>query len=83
MLMRYLCKGLYYASVAIWIFAALSVVARPAYAFYVDPGSGLFMLQVVGSTIGGITFLIRKRIRQLFGRFGRSPKKAAEDVESH
>jgi hypothetical protein len=80
MLMRCLGRGLYFASVVIWLFAALGAVARPAYA-YVDPGSGLLMLQVVSSTFVGITFLIRKRIRQAFGRFGKSPKKAAKDVE--
>ena len=64
MLMRCFGRGLYFASVVIWLFAALCAVARPAYA-YVDPGSGLFMLQIVSSTFVGITFLIRKRIRQV------------------
>jgi Na+/proline symporter len=82
MFMRCLGRGLYYASAVIWLFAALCVVARPAYA-YVDPGSGFLMLQIVSSTFVGITFLIRKRIREVFRRFGKTTQKATEDVESH
>jgi len=81
MLMRSLRRGLYLASVVIWLFAALSVVARPAYAYYIDPGSGLVTLQIVSSTFVGIIFLIRKRIRQVFERFGRSPQKADKSDE--
>jgi hypothetical protein len=74
MLKRCLGQALYIASVIIWLFAALSVVARPAYA-YVDPGAGFFTLQIVSSTFVGFGFLLRKRIRRIFGRFGRVPKK--------
>jgi len=63
--------GLYRLCAALWIFAVLCVTAHPAYA-YVDPGSGLFLLQVVSSTSVGIPFLIRKRIRQIFMRFERN-----------
>jgi hypothetical protein len=80
MLVRCLGRGLYLALVVIWVFVALSAVARPAYA-YVDPGSGLLALQIFSPTLAGITFLIRKRIRQVFERFGGSPQKDDKNVE--
>lgn len=73
---RVLGKGLYSASVVIWFFALLCAAQRPAYA-YVDPGSGIFLLQVISSAFVGFTFLIRKRIRDFFNRFASSKKKAA------
>jgi hypothetical protein len=51
-----------------WLFILVNSTAQPAYA-YVDPGSGLFLAQMVGSTFAGMLFLVRKRIRQFFGRF--------------
>ena len=81
MLLRCLGKSLYFASIVIWLWAALCALERPAYA-YVDPGTGLLFIQIICSTFVGMTFLIRKRIRQFFGRFGRNRNKTAEDVES-
>jgi hypothetical protein len=52
---------------AVLILAVLCVLARPAYA-YVDPGSGLLALQVISSTFAGMIFLVRKRLRRIFGR---------------
>ncbi|HLY41242.1 MAG TPA: hypothetical protein VKR52_08505 [Terracidiphilus sp.] len=69
--------GFYRVCVALWLFVVICITARPAYA-YVDPGSGLFLLQVVGSTLVGIPFLIRRRIRQVFERFGRNRKIASD-----
>lgn len=69
--------GVYCAGVSLWIFAVLCVTARPAYA-YVDPGSGLFLLQVVSSTLIAVPFLIRKRIRQICERFGKNRKIASD-----
>lgn len=82
MLARCLGRSLYLVAVILWLFAALSAVAQPAYA-YVDPGSGLLIVQIISSTFVGITFLIRKRIREIFWRIGRSHKKAGESVEPH
>jgi hypothetical protein len=61
-------KGLYWLCVVFWLFVAVSSTSRPAYA-YVDPGTGLFLLQMVGSTFAGMMFLLRKRVRQFLGRF--------------
>lgn len=77
--MHILRKGIYLALAAVWIFAAICVSARPAYA-YVDPGSGLFFLQVVGSTFLGFAFLVRRRVGQLFGLSARNEKAIHRDV---
>jgi hypothetical protein len=74
--------GVYCAGVIVWAFAVLCITAQPAYA-YVDPGSGLFLLQVISSTLIGIPFLIRKRIRQVCERFGKNRKKAPETNAPH
>jgi hypothetical protein len=63
----------------VWLLIALNSTAQRAYA-YVDPGSGLFLLQVVGTTFAGMTFLLRKKISDLFGWFGKRPAKADEDL---
>ncbi len=78
--MRYLARGLYCICVVVWLFALLCVIAKPAYA-YVDPGSGLFLVQVIGSTFVGFAFLIRKRIRQMLNALGKRSKDAVEGVE--
>ena len=41
----------------------LASIEKPAYA-YVDPGSGLLLVQVLSSTLGGIVFFLRKRLRR-------------------
>lgn len=77
--MRILGKSIYLALVSVWIFAIIGVSARPAYA-YVDPGSGLFFLQVIGSTFLGFAFLVRRRVGKLFGLFGRNQKAIHREV---
>lgn len=52
----------------------LCVTSKPAYG-YVDPGSGLLLLQILGSTFAGAVFLARQRIRQWF-HIGTESKKA-------
>jgi hypothetical protein len=44
----------------------LLMAERPAYA-YVDPGSGLLTLQIVGASIAGSFFLLRQKVRRFFG----------------
>lgn len=74
-------KGAYLLCVIAWLFVVVSSTARPAYG-YVDPGTGLFLFQMVGSTIAGMMFLVRKRVRQFFARFfGRVPEVKGESVE--
>jgi len=48
------------------VLAVLCVFTQPAYA-YIDPGSGLFALQTISTTILGIVFLIRRKVRRLIG----------------
>jgi hypothetical protein len=44
--------------------AVLCALAQPAYA-YVDPGAGLFAAQLIGTSIAGLIFLIRRRLRRI------------------
>jgi hypothetical protein len=60
-------RAFYGSCVLVWLFVVVTAFARPAYG-YVDPGSGLFAIQIVGSTIAGMGFLVRRRIRQFFSR---------------
>jgi hypothetical protein len=46
----------------IQVLAVLSALTQPAYA-YIDPGSGLFALQTISTTVAGVVFLIRKKLR--------------------
>ena len=48
--------------IVVFLFAA----EKPAHA-YVDPGSGLLFFQVAGSMLAGALFVLRSRIRKLFG----------------
>lgn len=63
-----LSKTLFGLLAVLWLFVLLSSTAHPAYA-YVDPGTGLFLAQMIGSTFAGMVFLVRKRIREFLGRF--------------
>jgi hypothetical protein len=47
---------------------------RPAYA-YVDPGSGLFMLQGISSAFLGVLYVIRRKLK-----LARGPKAVASGV---
>jgi hypothetical protein len=76
--LRILGKSLFVAGVFLWLLVVLNSTAQPAYA-YVDPGSGLLLFQIIGSTFAGISFLLRKRIREFFLRFGGKPTKGDDD----
>jgi hypothetical protein len=39
------------------------VLERPAYAYYVDPGSGLFLLQSVSTAALGVLYVIRRKLK--------------------
>ena len=64
----------YRLAVLCWLFFVLVITSRPLYG-YVDPGSGLFIVQIIGSTFAGVALILRRRIRLFFARFSRSPKK--------
>jgi hypothetical protein len=53
---------------------------RRAYA-YVDPGSGLLILQGIGTVVTGILFTLRRRIKMLFTR-SKSAEAAIENGPS-
>ncbi len=42
-------------------------IERPAYG-YVDPGSGLFLIQNISAMATGVLFFFRRRIKALFVR---------------
>lgn len=52
----------------VWVLCLLAAAERPAHA-YVDPGSGLLFIQAAGSTLAGIGFLLRRRLREIIRRF--------------
>lgn len=58
--------------VAVAVFASfelvilLAALAKPAYG-YVDPGSGLLAVQIGGSMLAGGLFILRSKLRRLFG----------------
>lgn len=57
-----------YVFVTIAMLFCLSLsLERKAYG-YVDPGSGLLILQGVGTVLTGVLFTLRRRIKALFTR---------------
>jgi hypothetical protein len=66
-----------YSFVTAAMFLSLSLAfEHKAYA-YVDPGSGLLMLQAAGTILTGVLFTLRRRIKSLFTR-----SKPEESTES-
>lgn len=60
-------RFLYGIAVVLWFTTFLSALELPAHA-YVDPGTGLFILQMLTSTFAGIMFMLRRRIRDMFAK---------------
>lgn len=58
----------------VWCF--LVACERPAYA-YVDPGSGLFLLQGIGSAFLGVIYVVRRKLKLL-----KDPKTKAEETSA-
>lgn len=56
----------------------LAALAKPAYG-YVDPGSGLLAVQVGGSMLAGALFIVRSKLRRLFGLSPAKNKLEAEE----
>jgi hypothetical protein len=63
------------------LFSLSLAFERRAYA-YVDPGSGLLMLQAAGTVVTGILFTLRRRIKSLFTRNQSSESPAVEAIET-
>jgi hypothetical protein len=59
-------KITYYLVTCGFVLAVFLSFERPAYA-YVDPGSGLFLLQGIGTALAGVFFYIRRRLKALTG----------------
>ena len=53
-----------------FVFILFNSTAEPAHA-YIDPGSGLLVLQILGTTFAGMMFVLRKKIRNLFEFLGK------------
>ena len=66
----------YFVTVAMLLCLSISLERR-AYA-YIDPGSGLLMLQAAGTVLTGILFTLRKRIKSLFTRSKPAESNAVE-----
>jgi hypothetical protein len=70
--------GYLVVTVAMLFCLSLSLERR-AYA-YVDPGSGLLILQGIGTVLTGVLFTLRRRIRALFTRSKPVPSGAIQDL---
>jgi hypothetical protein len=57
-----------YSLVTIAMFFSLSLAFEHRAYAYVDPGSGLLMLQAAGTVLTGVLFTLRRRIKLLFTR---------------
>lgn len=57
----------YYAVTLAFLLCLTLSFERQAHA-YIDPGSGLLMLQAAGTIVAGALFTVRRRIKALFTR---------------
>jgi hypothetical protein len=58
-------KVCYFAVVSAMI-ACLFIALEPRAYAYVDPGSGLLLVQGLGTVLTGVLFALRRRIKSLF-----------------
>lgn len=56
----------FFVTCALLVAIGLSVESR-AYA-YVDPGSGLFVVQSIGTALAGVLYYFRRRLSSIIGR---------------
>ena len=68
--LRTICAVLSFLLLVCQIAAVLGAIAQPAYA-YVDPGAGLLAVQILSTSLAGMIFLVRRRLRRFFGRIAR------------
>lgn len=74
-LLRWLYAPLALSLMTLQILAVLCAFEQPAHA-YVDPGSGLLALQILGTTFAGFIFMVRRRVYLVFKKMtGRSEPK--------
>lgn len=67
------------ALASIELVVLLAALSKPAWG-YVDPGSGLLAVQVGGSMLAGGLFILRTKIRKLFGLS--TPQKDKDEAET-
>jgi hypothetical protein len=67
------------ALASIELLVLLAALTKPAWG-YVDPGSGLLAVQVGGSMLAGGLFILRSKIRKLFGLS--TPRKDNDEAET-
>lgn len=71
-----------YVAVTLAMLFCLSLsLERRAYA-YVDPGSGLLILQGAGTLLTGVLFTLRRRIKALFTRSKPVQSTEAESIST-
>ena len=70
----------FFVTCALLVAIGLSVEHR-AYA-YVDPGSGLFIVQSIGTALAGVLYYFRRRLGTLIGRYktAEAPTEVSEAV---
>lgn len=61
---------------------SLGLAIEPRAYAYVDPGSGLLMLQAAGTVLTGVLFTLRRRIKSLFTRNKPAPAIEATSPKS-
>lgn len=67
-----------YSAVTVAMLFSLALALEPRAYAYIDPGSGLLMLQAAGTVLTGVLFTLRRRIKLLFHRS--KPKEPAVAV---
>jgi hypothetical protein len=63
--MKKLVRALDLLLATLFVVAAVSAIATPAYG-YADPGTGLLMIQIFTSMFAGALFMVRRRLHRLF-----------------
>lgn len=79
--MHTLRRSVLVALASIELLVLLAAFSKPAYG-YVDPGSGLLAVQVGGSMLAGGLFILRAKIRRLFGLSSSEKPKDAPETKS-
>ena len=65
------------ALASIELLVLLAALSKPAWG-YVDPGSGLLAVQIGGSMLAGGLFILRSKVRKLFGLSTPAPKEEGD-----
>ena len=64
----YMTIKIKYAVVTLLLFLAIPLAFEQRAYAYVDPGSGLLIMQGLGAVFSGAMFYFRRRLRNLFSR---------------